>query len=58
MSAKNIESVVNEMEEVIPSYTTAVSVLNEAGYEDILVVFSPEDNGIFDSDEKIGRAHV
>ena len=50
---QDIESVVNEMEEVIPSYTTAVSVLNEAGYEDILVVFSPEDNGIFDSDEAL-----
>ena len=50
---QDIESVVNEIDEIIPSFTTAVSVAGNGGTEEILVVFSPEDDRVFDSEEAL-----
>lgn len=50
---QDIESVVNEIDEIIPSFTTAVSVAGSGGTEEILVVFSPEDDRVFDSEEAL-----
>lgn len=50
---QDIESIVNEIEGVIPSYTIASSVKNKAGTEDILLLFSPTDESVFNEDERL-----